>query len=113
MLPKTRFSHPWALIRRRSGRAGHGPVTRMAYLIDTMSQNGLPVALSGYLMRDNFTGWSKYPHRIHRNSVIWCWRRQPSGEAVHLAKASLAEAEATIGKIDLIGNFPISASSRG
>jgi hypothetical protein len=58
-LPTTRHSQPWALIRRNGDTPGKRISTRMAYLVDTIAPNGIAVAVTGYIMRNDMTGWTK------------------------------------------------------
>jgi len=58
-LSTTRHSQPWALIRRNGDTPGKRISTRMAYLVDTIAPNGIAVAVTGYIMRNDMTGWTK------------------------------------------------------
>jgi hypothetical protein len=91
MHPATTHHAPWALIRRNGDTIGKRLSTRMAYLIDTIvGMNRRSVALRGYVMRSDMTGWTKHPRRIEWGDVIKTWRRQPSVADVRKAKASLS-----------------------
>lgn len=50
--------------------AGKRLSTRMAYLVDTIAPNGIAVALTGYIMRNDMTGWTKHPRRIEWSDII-------------------------------------------
>jgi len=90
MHPATKHRTPWALIRRNGDTIGKRLSTRMAYLIDTIVEvDRRSIALSGYVMRSDMTGWTKPPRRIEWSDIIKTWRRQPSVTDVRKAKASL------------------------
>jgi len=90
MHPANNHHALWALIRRNGDTIGKRLSTRMAYLIDTIvGVDRRSVALSGYAMRSDVTGWTKHPRRIEWNDVIKTWRHQPSVADVRKAKASL------------------------
>ena len=69
---------PWALVRRNGDTIGKRPSTRMAYLTGTIAPNGVAVALTGYVMRNDMTGWSKSKRRIEWNDIVRQWHKQPS-----------------------------------
>src|SRR5215472_12661614 len=52
--------------------------TRMAYLVDTIAPDGIAVALTGFIMRNDLTGWTKHPRRIEWADLIKQWSRQPT-----------------------------------
>ena len=88
-LSTTRHSQPWALIRRNGDTPGRRTPTRMAYLVDTIAPKGIAVALTGYIMRNDMTGWTKHPRRIEWADLIKQWSRQPTVADVRKVKARL------------------------
>jgi hypothetical protein len=92
-LPTTCHSQPWALIRRYGDTPGKRISTRMAYLVDTSAPDGQAVALTGYIMRNDMTGWTKHPRRVEWPDIIKQWSRQPSVAEVRKVKARLPVAE--------------------
>lgn len=85
----TCHSSPWALIRRNGDQPGKRISTRMAYLVGTISPDGKAVAVTGYIMCNDMTGWTKHPRRIEWSDIIKSWRSQPTVAAVRNAKAKL------------------------
>jgi hypothetical protein len=69
----------------------------MAYLVDTIAPNGTAVALTGYIMRNDMTGWTKHPRWIEWSDVIRQWARQPSVADVRKIKARLPVAPIDLG----------------
>jgi hypothetical protein len=63
----------------------------MAYLVDTVAPNGIAVAVTGYIMRNDMTGWTKHPRRIEWADLIKQWSRQPTIADVRKVKARLPE----------------------
>jgi hypothetical protein len=61
----------------------------MPYLVDTIVPNRAEVALTGYIMRNHMTGWTKHPRRIEWSDLIKQWSRQPSVAEVRKVKARL------------------------
>jgi hypothetical protein len=88
-LPATCHSQPWALIRRNGDTPGKRLSTRMAYLIGTIAPNGIAVALTGYIMRNDMTGWTKHPRWIEWSDIIRQWTQQPTVAEVRKLKARL------------------------
>lgn len=87
-LPVTNHHAPWALIRRNGDTIGERLSTRMAYLTDTVvGRDGKAVALRGYIMRNDMTGWTKQPQRIEWNAVVKRWPHQPTPRDVRAVKA--------------------------
>ena len=80
---------PWALIRRAGDTIGKRPSTRMAFLVGTVAPDGKAVALTGYIMRNDMTGWTKSKRRIEWADIVKQWHRQPSVADVKKAKAKL------------------------
>ncbi len=85
---------PWALIRRNGDTPGKRLSTRMAYLVGTIAPSGKAVAVTGYIMRSDMTGWTKVPHRIEWTDIIRQWRKQPTAADVGRVKSRLPRAEA-------------------
>jgi hypothetical protein len=88
-LPKTCHSSPWALIRRNGDTPGKRLSTRMAYLVDTIAPHGKAIAVTGYIMNNNMTGWTKHPRRIEWSDILKQWPIQPPVEVVRKFKACL------------------------
>lgn len=86
---KTNHHAPWALIRRAGDTVGKRPSTRMAYLKSTIAPEGRAIALTGYIMRTDMTGWTKSVRRIEWGDVIRRWRHQPTAADVRKAKSRL------------------------
>jgi hypothetical protein len=61
----------------------------MAYLVDTIAPDGIAVALTGYIMNGDMTGWTKHPRRIEWADIIRQWGRQPTVAEVRKVKARL------------------------
>lgn len=75
---RTNHHAPWALIKRSGNTVGKRLSTRMAYLVATVvGPNGHAVALTGYVMNNDMTGWTKSKRRIEWSDVIKQWRHQP------------------------------------
>ncbi len=94
----TNHHAPWALIRRAGDTLGKRPSTRMAFLVDTVvGPDGKAIALRGYVMNNDMTGWSKSKRRIEWADVVKQWRHQPTPAEVRKVKARMpvikAEAE--------------------
>lgn len=85
---------PWALIRRGGDTVGKRLSTRMAYLVGTIAPDGKAIALTGYVMRNDMTGWSKSKRRIEWADIIKRWHRQPTAADVKKAKSKLPIATA-------------------
>jgi hypothetical protein len=88
-LPTTCHSQPWALIRRNGDTPGKRWSTRMAYLVDTIAPNGIAIALKGYIINNDMTGWTKHPRRIEWSDIIRQWSRQPTIAEVRKVKSRL------------------------
>jgi hypothetical protein len=88
-LPTTCHSQPWALIRRNGDTPGKRWSTRMAYLVDTFAPNGPAIALTGYIMRNDMTGWTNHPRRIEWSDLLKQWTHQPTIAEVRKIKARL------------------------
>lgn len=84
---------PWALIRRAGDTVGKRPSTRMAFLVGTVAPNGTAVALTGYVMNDGMTNWTKRPVRIEFSDIIKDWRHQPAVAEVRRAKLRMPKIE--------------------
>ncbi len=84
---------PWALVLRNGDTPGKRRSTRMAYLVGTIAPDGKAVALTGYIMCNDMTGWTKHPRRIEWADLIKTWRYQPTVADVRKAKAKLPIAE--------------------
>jgi hypothetical protein len=61
----------------------------MAYLVGTIAPNGIAVALTSYIMRNDMTGWTKHPRRVEWSDIIKQWTRQPSVADMRKVKARL------------------------
>ena len=92
-MPKTCHSQPWALVRRNGNTPGKQISTRMAFLVGTIAPNGIAVAVTGYIMRNDVTGWTKHPRRVEWDDIIKQWSRQPTIADVRKVKARLPVAE--------------------
>jgi hypothetical protein len=89
-LPSTCHHAPWALVRRNGDTAGKRLSTRMAYLTDTIADPGRQaIALRGYIMRNDMTGWTKRPRRNEWCDVIKRWRWKPTVTDARRVKARL------------------------
>ena len=88
-LPTTCHSQPWALIRRNGDTPGKRWSTRMAYLVDTIAPDGIAIAVTGYIMRNDMTGWTKHPRRVEWADLIKQWTRQPTIADVRKVKTRL------------------------
>jgi hypothetical protein len=95
--PTTCHHMPWALVRRAGDQIGKRPSTRMAFLVGTVAPEGRAVALTGYVMNNDMTGWTKRPVRIEWADLVKQWRRRPTAADVRKVKAKMpiikAEAE--------------------
>lgn len=89
-LPVTNHHAPWVLVRRNGDTIGKRLSTGMAYLTDTVvGPGGMAVALRGYIMRNDMTGWTKHPQRIEWSAVVKRWPSQPNPRDVRAVKARL------------------------
>jgi hypothetical protein len=79
---------PWALIRRAGDAEGKRQSTRMAYLVGTVVPKGefKAVAMTGYIMNSDMTGWTRSVRRIEWGDVVKRWNRQPTVAEVQKAK---------------------------
>ncbi len=93
----TNHAMPWALIRRGGTAPGQRPRTRMAFLVSTVAPEGRAIALTGYVMSDDMTGWTKSARRIEWTDILKRWQRQPSAAEVRKAKRRLPVASAAVG----------------
>ncbi len=80
---------PWALVRRAGDTVGKRPSTRMAFLVGTVAPEGKAVALTGYVMNNDMTGWTKRPVRIEWADIVKQWRFQPTVADVRKVKARM------------------------
>lgn len=85
----TNHHMPWALVRRAGDTVGKRPSTRMAFLVSTVAPDGRAVALTGYVMNNDMTGWTKRPVRIEWSDVVKQWRNQPTPADVRRVKAKM------------------------
>lgn len=85
----TNHHSPWALVRRAGDTVGKRPSTRMAFLVSTIAPDGYAVALTGYVMNNDMTGWTKRPVRIEWADIVMQWRRQPTVAEVRKVKAKM------------------------
>ena len=85
----TSHHSPWALVRRNGDAIGKRPSTRMAYLVGFTTQDGKPVAMTGYIMSSDMTRWTKHPRRIEQRDLVKWWRARPTPADVRKAKATL------------------------
>ena len=88
-LPPTCDSQPCALIKRGGATLGKRPFTRIAYLVDTIAPDGQAIAVTSYIMSDDFTGGTKHPRRIEWTDISQQWSRQPTPDATRRAKRRL------------------------
>ncbi len=88
-LPRTNHHAPWALVKRNGNTVGKRLSTRMAYLVSTIAPNGKAVALTGYIMNNDMTGWTKSTRRIEWSDVVKAWRHQPTKAEVQKVKRRL------------------------
>lgn len=108
---------PWALIRRNGDTTGKRLSTRMAYLVGTIAPDGKAVAVTGYIMRNDMTGWTKHPRRIEWADIVKQWHRQPSAAEVRKAKAKLPvfsaedEAKRDAERRDRLAPFPFAEAA--
>lgn len=82
----TCHSSPWALVRRCGDTPGKRPSTRMAYLVGTIAPNGQAVALTGFVMNNDLSGWTKSPRRIEWSDIVRQWRDKPTAQQVQAVK---------------------------
>jgi hypothetical protein len=85
----TNHHRPWALVRRGGDTIGKRPSTRMAFLVGTIAPEGTAIALTGHVMNNDMTGWSKSRRRIEWADIVKQWRHQPSVADVKKAKLEL------------------------
>lgn len=87
----TNHHAPWSLVRRAGDTVGKRPSTRMAYLVGTVVPKGefKAVALTGYVMCNDMTGWTKRPVRIEWQDIVRQWRRQPTVAEVRKVKSRM------------------------
>jgi hypothetical protein len=69
----------------------------MTYLVGTIVRDGKAVAVTGFVMNSDLTGWTKHPRRIEWSDIVTTWRRQPTAEEVKRAKTRLPIAAAGVG----------------
>lgn len=81
---------PWALIRRAGDQEGKRPSTRMAYLTGTIAPAGIAVAMTGYVMCNDMTRWTKSKRRIEWADVIKRWQVQPTAATVRKIKRRMS-----------------------
>jgi hypothetical protein len=86
---RTNHHAPWALVKRAGNTVGKRISTRMAYLVSTVAPDGHAVALTGYVMNNDMTGWTKTIRRIEWSDVVKTWRKQPTKADVQKAKRRL------------------------
>lgn len=86
----TCHASPWALIRRNGDAVGKRPSTRMAYLVGTFAPNGIAIAVTGYVMNNDLTGWTKHPRRIRWCDIVRKWRARPTKQDVRKVKRAMA-----------------------
>jgi hypothetical protein len=95
-LPTTCHADPWALVRRNGDQLGKRVSVRMVYLVGTgKGPDGKAVAMTGYVMNGDMTGWTKHPRPVKWEDVVKRWRRQPSVSDVRKAKSKLPVATET------------------
>ena len=68
---------PWALIFRGGDTPGRRRSTRMAYLVGTIAPGGQAIAVTGYIMNNDMTGWTRHTRRIEWADIYYQWRDQP------------------------------------
>jgi len=86
MLPATCHYSAWALIRRCGDTVGKRPSTRMAYLVGTIAPHGTAEAVTGYVMNNDMTGWTKSVRRIEWADIVRQWTHQPTMQQVRTVK---------------------------
>jgi hypothetical protein len=94
ILPTTCHADPWALVRRMGDQLGKRPSTRMVYLVGTVAPDGVAVAMTGYIMNNDMTGWTKHPRRVEWSDIIKRWRHQPTKQQVQAVKKRLPTVQA-------------------
>ena len=83
---RTNHHSPWALIRRAGDTIGKRPSTRMAYLVGTVAPQGTAESLTGYVMNNDMTSWTKSLRRIEWADIVRQWHRQPSAQQIRAIK---------------------------
>ena len=91
--PLTTCHHsPWALIFRGGDAPGKRRSTRMAYLVGTVAPDGKAVAVTGYIMNNDMTNWTKHSRRMEWNDIYRRWRFQPSKIEIETQRKNLPPA---------------------
>lgn len=83
----------WALVRRNGDTPGKRVNTRMAYLKGTIAPDGKAIAVTGFIMNSDLSGWTKHPRRIEWADIMQQWRHRPSAAEIARAKRRLPTAK--------------------